>query len=141
MHPEQSILRVRAFFFFFFFFSYHSWSLPCLLQLQTWLHALDYRCFGILKYWNHLINMLVSNIFLSCRNIFQNGIEAKSKKSWRLFVKKLKSLCSSNHPTVFKFCWNVEKHYKGITNDISDSWCQHLQRQYERSYRNINFLH
>ena len=31
--------------------------------------------------------------------------------------------------------------YQGITNYISDFRCQHLQRQYEIPYRNINFSH
>ena len=41
---------------------------------------------------------------------------------------------------MFKFCWPVAQTLiKELQNDISDFRCQHLQRQYEIPYRNINF--
>ena len=65
------------------------------------------------------------------------------QNSWRLFVKKLKIYlvriirwCSN-----FASLWHKHllRNYK--INDISDFRCQHLQRQYEIPYRNINFSH
>ena len=56
--------------------------------------------FGTLKYENLLINMVSPNNCFSYRNIFQNGIEAKSKIV-DAFLSKNSSL---NYPTTIKFC-------------------------------------
>ena len=74
---------------------------------------LGFKCritviFEALKDGRLLINTLVSNICFSCRNMFQNGVDALIvKNSWCLFVKKLKILSSSDYPKLFKICYPV----------------------------------
>ena len=79
--------------------------------------------FGTLKDGSLLINTWPSNICFIYRNMFQNGVDALSK-----IVVHILLACGTNT-------------YLGITNDISDFRCQHLQRQYEIPYQNTIFSH
>ena len=97
--------------------------------------------FEKLKDGSLLINILASNICFSYRNMVQNGVDALSKivdaflsKSSKFYLVRMIRKCSN-----FASLWH--KHLLRITNDISDFRCQHLQRQYEIPYRNINFSH
>ena len=61
--------------------------------------------FGTLKDGSLLIiPTLASNICISYRNMFQNGVDALSKIVDAFFVKKLKILSSTDYPIMFKFC-------------------------------------
>ena len=62
--------------------------------------------------------------------MFQNGVDALSKIVDAFLSENVQILLACGTNT-----------YQGITNDISDFRCQHLQRQYEIPYRNINFSH
>ena len=60
--------------------------------------------FGTLTDGSLLSNTLASNICLSYRKMFQNGVDTLSKIVDAFFVKKLKILSSSDYPIMFKFC-------------------------------------
>ena len=98
--------------------------------------------FGTMKDGSLLITTLASNICFSYRNMFQNGVDALSKivdaflsKSSKFYLVRIIRKCSN-----FASLW--QKHLlRNYKYDISDFRCQHLQRQYEIPYRNINFLH
>ena len=60
--------------------------------------------FGKLKDGSLLINTLPSNICFSYKKHVQKWRRRFVKNSWRLFVKKLKILSSSDYPIMLKFC-------------------------------------
>ena len=60
--------------------------------------------FGTLKDGSLLINTLASNICFSYRKNVPKWHRRFVKNSWRLFVKKLKILSSSDFLIMFKFC-------------------------------------
>ena len=98
VHSNWLVLRVRAFF--------HETVRVCHVYCNF---KIGFTCritviFGTLNGGSLLINTLASNICFSYRNMFQNGVDALSKNSWRLFVKKLKISSSSDYPIMFKFC-------------------------------------
>ena len=87
--------------------------------------------FGTLKDGSLLINTLASNICFGYRNMFQNGVDALSKivdaflsKSSKFHLVQL-----SDNVQILLACGTNT--YQGITNDISDFRCQHLQCQYQ----------
>ena len=88
------------------------------------------------------MNTLASNICFSYRNMFQNGVDIDTlseivdaflSKSSRFCLVRIIRKCSN-----FASLWH--KHLLRNYN-ISDCRCQHLQRQHEIPYRNINFSH
>ena len=81
-------------------------DLLCLLQLLTWLHVLDYHIFEIMKEESFSIHSLASCNCFTYRNRFQNGANDMSKIVNMVndfFVRKIKILCSSYIPILFKF--------------------------------------
>ena len=70
-----------------------------------------FRCqttviFAITKDGSLVLNTLASWNCFTCRNLFQNGANDMSECLYhlkRLYVKKLKILCSSDHPILIKF--------------------------------------
>ena len=97
--------------------------------------------FGTLKDGNLLNNTLASSLVLAT--------ETCSKMASTLCQKQLTPFCQKAQNFIqFGLSDNVQillacgtNTYKAITNDISDFRCQHMQRQYEIPYRNINFSH
>ena len=108
-------------------------GLPRLVQLLTCYTCRTTVIFGtlnMLKDDSLQINSLASNICFSCRNVFQNSVNALSKWLTIFFSflsKSSKILGSSDHTILFKFhqhvvhilIWNVWRDFR--LNDVSIS--------------------
>ena len=140
------------------FFKILLFCIPIQLRLRAFFHKTVQVChvycnfkigftywitviFGTLKDGSLLINTLASNICFCYRNMFQNGVDDLPKIVDAFLSKssKFHQFGLSDNVQILLACGTNT--YQGITNDISDFRCQHLQWQYQIPYRNINFSH
>ena len=108
------VLRVRAFF--------HETVRVCHVY---WNFKLGFRCwitviFGTLKDGSLLINTLASKIWFSYRNMFQNGVDALSKRVDAFLSKSSK----------LYLVWIIRK-----CSNFARMWHKHLLRNYKWHFR------
>ena len=82
------------------------WDRPCLFQFWTWLDVSDKCNFWNNERWKPYDKYSKSIICINCRTSVKMAVTIYQK--WfniicRFFVKKIRILCSSDHPILFKF--------------------------------------
>ena len=91
------------------------------------LHGFDYRNFWNTEIWKSADQYFCIEQLFQPQKYLPKWRRSFFKNRWRLFDKKLQIVSGPDYPIQILLACGINSYY-GITNEIPDFRCQHLQR-------------